>query len=87
MSCRLTSWERTERISCRDATSPRKALSAPFRVYGPDGEVYEGGTVNGSPITIDPGTYRVEVLTDPIITFDEVVVPAGQSVSVELPSP
>jgi len=61
------------------------ALSAPFRVYGPDGEVYEGGTVGGDPIGIDPGTYRVEVLTDPVVEFEEVVVGGGESVSLELP--
>jgi Mg-chelatase subunit ChlD len=62
------------------------ALGAPFRVYGPDGEVYEGGTVGGGTIAIDPGTYRVEVLTDPPAAFEEVVVAGGQSVVLELPS-
>ena len=62
------------------------ALSAPFRVYGPDGEIFEGGTVGGDPILIDPGTYRVEVLADPPFEFDEVVVGAGESIELVLPA-
>jgi hypothetical protein len=68
-------------------TAMAAAVSAPFRVYGPEGEVYEGGTIGGGPIQIDPGTYRVEVLTDPVIEFEEVVVEGGQSVILELPRP
>jgi Mg-chelatase subunit ChlD len=67
------------------ASALASALRAPFRAYGPDGAVFEGGTVGSSPITIDPGTYRVEVLTDPLVTFDEVVIGAGEAVRLELP--
>ncbi|MFV2062479.1 MAG: VWA domain-containing protein [Chloroflexota bacterium] len=68
------------------ATAMATALSAPFRVYGPDGEIFEGGTVGGDPILIDPGTYRVEVLADPPFEFDEVVVGAGESIELVLPA-
>ena len=62
------------------------ALGAPFRVYGPDGDVFDGGTVGGGPIELDPGTYRVEVLSDPPVEFDEVVVGGGEAVILELPA-
>ena len=68
-------------------TAMAAAVSAPFRVYGPDGEVFEGGTIGGGPIRDRSGTYRVEVLTDPVIEFEEVVVEGGQSVILELPVP
>jgi len=67
------------------ATSLAAALSAPFRVYGPEDKVFEGGTVGGGAIRVDPGTYRVEVLTDPIVEFPEVIVAAGETVRLELP--
>ena len=63
------------------------AVSAPFVVYGPDDTILASGTVGGGPARLDPGTYRVEVLVDPPVTFDEVVVGGGQAVDLELPSP
>jgi hypothetical protein len=62
------------------------ALGVPFRVYGPGGEVSAGGTVGADPLPLDPGTYRVEVLSDPPVEFDEVVVGGGESVTLELPA-
>ena len=60
------------------------AVSAPFRVYGPDGEPLASGTVGGAPVEIDPGDYRVEVLSDPPLAFDDVEIPSGGSVILEL---
>jgi Mg-chelatase subunit ChlD len=63
------------------------AVSAPFVVYGPDGTVFASGTVGGGPARLDPGTYRVEVLVDPPVTFSDVVVGGGETVALDLPAP
>jgi peptide-methionine (S)-S-oxide reductase len=67
------------------ASSIQAAVNAPFRVLGPDGRVAGGGTVGGAPVTLDPGTYLVEVLVDPPVTYREVVVGGGQDVALVLP--
>jgi hypothetical protein len=67
------------------ASALATALRAPFRVYGLDGSVVDGGTVDGDPILIDPGTYLVKVLVDPPIEFNDVVVQPGATVDLELP--
>ena len=42
------------------------ALRAPFQVYDEaDGQLVGSGVVGGDPVQVPPGTYRVEVLTDP----------------------
>ena len=56
----------------------------PYRVYGPSGEVIADGTVDGDPVALDPGTYRVEVLTEPLIQFDDVIVPPGAAVELAI---
>jgi von Willebrand factor type A domain len=63
-----------------------QAVSAPFQVQDKDGKVVATGTVNGSPISLKPGTYHVVVLTDPQIEFDAVVVEAGKPLSLSLPT-
>jgi len=93
LKAEMTAWADAGNGSYFDAgdadelgSSLARALSAPFLAYGPDGKIYEGGGVGDTPITIDPGTYRVEVLTDPVVEFDEVVVEAGHAVMLELPT-
>lgn len=67
------------------------AVSAPFRVQAADvesgaaAEPVASGTVGGGAVTVAPGTYRVEVLSDPVITFEDVVLGGGESVSLEQP--
>jgi len=92
LKTQMTAWADAGNGSYYDAVgadelgaSLARALSAPFLAYGPDGKIYEGGSVGDTPIAIDPGTYRVEVLTDPVVEFDEVVVEAGHTVMLELP--
>ena len=67
--------------------SPRwpPRVSAPFRVDGPDGEVYEAARSAAAPSRSIRGHTRVEVLTDPVIEFEDVVVEGGESVILELP--
>jgi hypothetical protein len=45
------------------------------------------GTVGGGPARLDPGTYDVEVLVDPPVSFSEVVVGGGEIVDLVLPTP
>jgi hypothetical protein len=69
------------------ASAISTAVSAPFVVYGPDDTILASGTVGGGPARLDRGTYRVEVLVDPPVTFTEVVVGGGETVDLELPAP
>ena len=69
------------------ARSLTTALGAPFRVYGPDTEPLAAGSVGGEAVALEPGVYRVEVLTEPPIFFDHVELDNGASVILELPRP
>jgi Mg-chelatase subunit ChlD len=69
------------------AAAVTAAVSAPYRVYGPDDEPIVGGTVGGDPVTLEPGMYRVEVLGDPPVVFDDVHIGGGQVVGLTLPEP
>jgi len=100
LKAQMAGWAEAGGGSYYDATSAAElasaigtALGAPFRVYPADpatatdgDEPAASGTVGGEAVTLDPGTYRVEVLADPPVTFEEVVVPGGENVSLELPS-
>jgi hypothetical protein len=68
------------------ATAVTTAVSAPYRVYavGAD-EPIAAGTVGGGPIELEPGQYRVEVLTEPVFEFTEVVLEGGGVAHLELP--
>jgi len=66
------------------ARSVAVAVSAPFRVYGSDAEPLAAGTVGGEAVELDPGSYRVEVLTEPPVLFDGVELGNGASVTLEL---
>ena len=63
-----------------------RAVGAPFRVLDKNGKVVATGTVNGVPVQLPPGTYRVEVLTEPPVTFDAVVVAPQASVQLSMPA-
>jgi hypothetical protein len=53
------------------------ALRAPFRVLDARGRVVANGVV-GDTVTLPPGTYRVEVLSQPPVVFEDVLVePSG----------
>ncbi len=62
----------------------RAAVSPPFEVYDASGALVGSGTVNGSSVSLPPGTYRVVVLSDPQQTFDGVVVPEGGAINLTL---
>jgi hypothetical protein len=54
------------------------ALAPPYRVLAADGAEVATGTVGGEPVEVPAGTYTVEVLSEPIQTFEAVVVASGQ---------
>ena len=74
----------TDEASLGDAIAA--AVNAPYRVIGPDGTVVAGGTVGGPPTPVPPGTWRIEVASDPPVTYAEVVVQGGETVSIVLSS-
>jgi hypothetical protein len=87
----LASWARLGHGASFDAQNEAdlnaalaKALAAPFRVYDTEGALVGSGTVGGEAVKLDAGTYRVDVLTDPVITFDDVVVGPGEDVALKL---
>jgi Mg-chelatase subunit ChlD len=68
------------------AQAVRTAVSAPFQVFDPSGELVARGTVGGGPVKLPPGTYRVVVLSEPQAVYEGVVIETGGSVTVTLPS-
>jgi hypothetical protein len=53
------------------------ALAAPYRVLDEAGEVVGEGAVGGDPVSLPPGSYTVEVLTDPVRVIEDVVITPG----------
>jgi len=69
------------------AASLAQALAAPFRVYAPGREEpLANGTVGGAGVLLDPGTYRVEVVVDPPVAFEDVIIEGSSGVSLSLPA-
>jgi hypothetical protein len=56
------------------------ALRAPFRVFDDGGEQVGQGIVGDAPVTVEPGTYRVEVLSEPPIVMEDLEVPPASGV-------
>jgi hypothetical protein len=52
----------------------QQALRVPFRVLAADGIEVGRGFVNGDPLTLPAGVYTVDVLAEPIIRFEQVVI-------------
>ncbi len=50
-------------------------------------QLVASGVVGGDPVQLPPGTYRVEVLTDPVREFTKVVIAAGASLDIPLEAP
>jgi hypothetical protein len=66
------------------ASAITRAVGAPFLVLDVDGVVVGSATVGGDAVSVPPGTYRVEVRTDPPVTWDPVAVETGQALALEL---
>jgi hypothetical protein len=92
----IEEWARLGNGQAFDATGAEEleasigaALAAPFRVLDEEGAVVATGVVGGDKVELPPGTYRVEVLSDPVIVLEAVEIPAEQGVriTVEQPAP
>jgi hypothetical protein len=68
------------------AASLRESIEVPFSVLDANGDVVATGTVNGAPVAVDAGTYRVTTLTDPVRSVDGVGVQMDQETRVALPA-
>lgn len=53
------------------------ALRAPYRVYDDEGALVGQGIVGDAAVTVQPGTYRVEVLSEPPIVIEGVEIAPG----------
>jgi hypothetical protein len=65
----------------------RQAVSAPFVVYDQGGNEVARGTVDGDPLALPPGTYRVQVESRPPLVFDRVVVDSGRARVLDVTAP
>jgi hypothetical protein len=54
--------------------------TAPYLVFDDEDMLVAQGLVGDEGVEIDAGVYRVEVLSDPPMTFDEVVLEAGATI-------
>jgi hypothetical protein len=88
----MVRWARLGAGSYFDARNPEQlnravatAASAPFQVFDVTGAQVASGTVNGAPIELPPGTYRVVVLTEPEVVFEAVVLDSNGNVALTLP--
>lgn len=68
------------------AASLRESVEAPYSVLDASGRIVASGTVNGPPVAIDAGTYRVVVPSDPGRNVDNVVISAEELAQVALGS-
>ncbi|HQY31502.1 MAG TPA: hypothetical protein PK691_09450, partial [Thermomicrobiales bacterium] len=73
----------TNAVELADAVA--KVSQAPFRVLDASGTVIATGTVGGMAVDLPPGTYSVEVLTDPTQQFEQVVIEEGKPTVIQLP--
>jgi len=61
-----------------------EAVQPPFRVVDQSGELVAEGVVGGEAVTVPAGSYRVEVLTDPMQSIEPVDVKPGAETVVSL---
>jgi hypothetical protein len=62
----------------------QEALQVPFTVFDQAGEPVATGLVDGEPIELEQGFYRVEVASGPPQQFEKVEVTGGDSVTLQL---
>ena len=95
LKAQMATWAEAGGGSYLDAASASElaaaittAVSAPFRVFAPGSdEAVVSGSVGGDAVDLDPGRYRVEVLSDPPYVFEEVLLGGGESLNLELAGP
>jgi hypothetical protein len=69
------------------AASLRESLEVPFSVLDAQGARVATGTINGPPVAVDAGTYRIVAHGNPPRSIDAVVVQAEAEARVALPAP
>ena len=62
----------------------RQALRVPYLVLDQDGNVVAEGELDGDPVTLPQGIYRVQVQSEPAREFVRVEVPGEQAVTINL---
>jgi hypothetical protein len=67
------------------AASLAGSLEVPYAVVDARGTTVATGTVNGAPVEVEPGTYRIVAQTNPPRTVDDVVVTMERETSATLP--
>jgi hypothetical protein len=67
------------------AASLAESIEVPYAVLDARGTTVATGTVNGAPVAIEAGTYRVVAQTNPPRTIDNVVVTMDREASATLP--
>ena len=60
--------------------SLKEALRVPYSVYDSGGTLVGEGVVDGEPLELEQGTYRVVIATSPPKIFDQVDIPGEQEV-------
>jgi len=64
-------------------SSLAEALQIPYSVFDQNGSLVANGTVDGEPLTLEAGYYRVSIATSPPETIDEVHVPGEEQVELK----
>ena len=67
------------------AASLAESIEVPYAVVDERGTTVATGTINGAPIAVEPGTYRVVAQTSPPRTLDNIVVTMERETSASLP--
>jgi hypothetical protein len=87
----FNSWARIGHGTYIDAGSAEElsaavqtAVQAPFRVLNANGQIVATGVVGGGSVSVPPGTYTIEVLSDPERTVEGVEVQSGERKKVQL---
>jgi hypothetical protein len=73
-------YDARDAVGLRDAL--RAAFGAPYEVVDATGSIVGRGTVDGAPLELLPGTYRVTLVGTKPVTLDVVIVEPGRQSSV-----
>ena len=56
----------------------------PYQVLDVDGHVAAEGVIDGDPVTLPAGVYTVEVLSEPGLTIEHVIIGGEEELVVQL---
>ncbi len=66
------------------STALAQAIRVPYRIIDAKGQVIAQGVVDGDPVQVPAGIYRVEVLTSPVKVLEGVTVSTGKEMVVRV---